>query len=95
MYCCVTYDIRSNRLRLRISKHLRRIGLLRYQKSVFLGRMDEETRLEIERELRPLLAPDDKLAVVPLEKAAFQSMLHQTRDTHVHRLGKRFDYVDL
>ncbi len=95
MYCCVTYDIRSDRLRLRLSKYLRRKGLLRYQKSVFIGRLDGEVRQEIERDWRPLLAADDRLALILLEKPVFRSLLQQTADARVRRLGQPFVFLDL
>ena len=95
MYCCVTYDIRDNRLRLRLSKYLRRKGLLRYQKSVFIGRLDEESRREIERDWRPLLSPDDRLAFILLEKPVFRSLLQQTADARVRRLGQPFVFLEM
>lgn len=95
MYCWVAYDISSNRVRLRISKACRRIGLLRYQKSVFLGRVGAEELRSLEQEWRLQLAPTDKLAVLPLDKRAFRLLLQQTNDARIQRMAQAFVFREL
>ncbi len=94
MYCWVAYDISSNRLRLRIHKACRKIGLLRYQKSVFLGQVAAEELRDLEQEWRLLLAPTDKLAVLPLDKPAFQLLLQQSNDARILRMAQAFVFRD-
>lgn len=90
MNCCVAYDIAGNRLRLRIAKRCRKIGLLRMQKSLFLGRASDDDVRELEREMRPLLAPNDRLAIVALEKETFHSLIQQSGDARLLLLERPF-----
>ena len=90
MYVCVTYDIGSNRLRLRVSRHCRRIGLLRMQRSVFIGRLRRGENAELETETRAALAPTDRFAVIQMDQPGYQNLLRQNDDPSLLPLQQRF-----
>lgn len=88
MYYCVAYDISSNRLRLRVVKLCKQAGLLRLQKSVFAGRTAPERMADFEREARALLPPTDRLCIIPLDAAAWQSLLLFGQNPPKHILAR-------
>lgn len=75
MYICIAYDISNDRLRLKVSKMCRRIGLTRLQKSVFVGQTRKALLRELEQEVRPVLPASDQFAVIPLEKKEYRNIL--------------------
>lgn len=75
MYICIAYDISSDRLRLKVSKMCRRIGLLRLQKSVFVGDTRKDLLRELEQTVRPVLPASDQFVVIPLEKKEYHNIL--------------------
>jgi CRISPR-associated protein Cas2 len=75
VYICIAYDISNDRLRLRVSKMCRRIGLQRLQKSVFIGQTRKGLLAELEKNVRPILPASDQFVVIPLEKKEYHNIL--------------------
>jgi CRISPR-associated endoribonuclease Cas2 len=74
MYYLIAYDISSARTRRIAVKCCKQAGLRRMQKSVFAGvGLPQKVRALKER-LLPLLSPDDKLCVMPLDERAWKAM---------------------
>jgi CRISPR-associated protein Cas2 len=79
MYVCIAYDISSNRLRLKVSKYCKKIGLQRLQKSMFWGETRKEMVAELEKDIRPLLSPrSDQLAIIPLDSNVFKEIAQKS-----------------
>ncbi|MCC6461560.1 MAG: CRISPR-associated endonuclease Cas2 [Saprospiraceae bacterium] len=74
MYYWVAYDISSHRTRRLAAKGCKQAGLLRLQRSVFAGCASAELLRELEIQLRDLLAPQDRLSILPIDKTAWQRM---------------------
>lgn len=89
MYYCVAYDISSNRLRLRAAKWCRQAGLERLQRSVFIGETDPERIKELAENLRPMLPHSDQLAVMPLDRGTYLTMLRNSRLPAAETAGKK------
>ncbi|MEQ1745580.1 MAG: CRISPR-associated endonuclease Cas2 [Saprospiraceae bacterium] len=74
-YYWVAYDIRHNRTRRLVAKWCKQAGLLRIQRSVFAGRSSPDRIREMEEQASGLLAPHDRLGIVPLDRTAWQNLL--------------------
>jgi len=74
MHYCVTYDISSNRLRLRTAKWCKQAGLLRLQRSVFVGAALKRLIEELETQVRAEMHPKDRLCIIALSQEAWQRM---------------------
>ena len=74
MYYWVAYDISSHRTRRLAAKGCKQAGLLRLQRSVFAGNASAEHLRELEDGLRDVLAPQDRLSILPIDKTAWQQM---------------------
>jgi CRISPR-associated endonuclease Cas2 len=72
------YDISSNRTRLRVSQYCKKAGLIRLQKSVFVGKGPPQIFQELEKDVRLLLAKNDRFVVVPIKKGYFNTMIQQS-----------------
>lgn len=94
MHLCVAYDIGSNRLRLRVARLCKRIGLIRIQKSVFAGRAKPADIAELEDTFKPLLSQHDKLIILPLDKPTFRNLLTQSNDAKLQVLQGGFHVYD-
>ncbi len=90
MHICLAYDISSNRLRLRLSKHCKRVGLLRLQKSLFIGEIDPDDLKEIEDEYRPQLGRGDKLAVVQMSRADCMALFQTSGEARLQEAATPF-----
>lgn len=79
MKVLVVYDITSDRLRNKISEALKDFGLVRIQKSAFIGELNSEERKDVENFLkRQPLEKNDRIDIFPI----------CTRDLKVHvRIG--------
>jgi len=75
MYYWVAYDIRHHRTRRLVAKWCKQAGLLRLQRSVFTGRSSPERIREVEEQARGLLAPHDRLCIMPIDRTAWQNLL--------------------
>jgi|GEM_PF-1034422 len=63
----VVYDITEDSLRLKIAEILKDLGLVRIQKSAFIGEMTSQEREDMEEVLRRLdLSPSDRIDVFPI-----------------------------
>jgi len=55
MYTLVIYDITDDGIRLKVAEACKEAGLVRIQKSAFLGRIDSQTRKNLKRRLQKIL----------------------------------------
>jgi len=63
----VVYDITDDSLRLKIAEILKDMGLIRIQKSAFIGEMTSQEREDMEEVLRrQSLGPSDRIDVFPI-----------------------------
>ena len=67
----VSYDLESDRLRMRVAKKLLAAGLHRVQYSVFMGTLDGNDELKLRNELAKIpqsteFAPQDSIMMIPL-----------------------------
>ena len=75
MYYAVFYDISNAKTRRLAVKRCKEAGLVRVQRSVFLGRAPASKIEALETELAPLLqGPSESLTIQPLDKAAFRKL---------------------
>lgn len=84
MYFWLAYDISDNKQRRRVSKLCERAGLVRIQKSIFLGKIKRKRARELEDEARQHIEiKTDRLYCLTLDKTSFQRM---------RRYGVDFDH---
>ncbi len=63
----VVYDITEDSLRMRIAEILKDLGLVRIQKSAFIGEMTSQEREDMEEVLRRQnLGPSDRIDIFPI-----------------------------
>jgi CRISPR-associated protein Cas2 len=75
MYYLITYDIQSDKTRLWLSRQLKRIGLKRIQKSVFLGTTKSKLFTELELNLKTRLnAKTDRFCKIKLDSAMWNQI---------------------
>ena len=75
MVYCICFDIVSDKIRREVTKLIKKLGLVRVQKSVFIGKSDGVNIKKLETELNTLLHPrSDKLFIVPLDNLAYQQL---------------------
>ncbi|MEY4928210.1 MAG: hypothetical protein RI894_2648 [Bacteroidota bacterium] len=73
MHIWVFYDISNNKLRLRISRLCKQVGLLRVQKSVFCGKLPTKRAFrELRETLRKDIAAPDCVYVQRVGKAQLE-----------------------
>ena len=89
MYLCIAYDISNNRLRLKAAKMCRRIGLIRMQKSVFVGETRADLLAELEQIFRPVLPVTDTLAIIRLEKSEYDKILQMSKNPDLQNLRQK------
>lgn len=89
MYLCIAYDISNNGLRLKAAKMCRRIGLVRLQRSVFVGETRAELLAELEQTFRPVLPASDKLVIIRLEKKEYFNILQMSKNPDLKNLQQR------
>ena len=76
MLTVVTYDISDNTSRLYLIKKLQYFGLKRLQKSVFIGYMELQERLDLADELEMYLSNDkDSIVIFPICETCKNSIL--------------------
>lgn len=94
MYYCISYDITSDKTRLRLVKMCKRAGLVRLQKSVFTGRSDPARIAEIEQQARSMLLQTDRLCIIPLDQSLWESLVllgkHDPKSLMARRMPVRF-----
>lgn len=89
MYLCIAYDISSTRTRTRAARYCKRIGMMRLQKSVFIGQVQESQKNELETTILPLLATSDKWAVIPMTKEIWVHTIKNGNDNKILPLLNR------
>ena len=78
MLTVVTYDISDNTSRLYLIKKLQYYGLKRMQKSVFIGYLEVNERLDLVEDLQTYLSKDsDSIVILPLCESCKGSILIQ------------------
>ena len=76
MYTWVIYDISKNRTRQRIAKRCRFYGLVRVQKSVFLGKMKGKWLKRMYNELsQSINQRTDRIFIVPISTGNFDRIM--------------------
>lgn len=72
MITWVLYDISSNKIRNRVAKICKNMGLYRVQKSVFLGTLEDNQFDEIKLHIESLIdLENDSVYVFPMSKTNF------------------------
>lgn len=83
MYTWIIYDIRKNKIRSKISKLCKQLGLRRVQKSVFLGKTKKSLLKNFKKEAYQLInLRTDVLFIVPMSMEEYRRMI---------QLGSGFD----
>ena len=78
MLTVVVYDISDNTSRLYLIKKLQYYGLKRLQKSVFIGYLEHEERLDLAEDVETYLSQDsDSIVIFPLCESCKGSILLQ------------------
>jgi CRISPR-associated endonuclease Cas2 len=75
MHICLIYDISGDRLRSQVSRHCERVGLVRLQKSVFVGQISPVDLSELEQAYRPILPVTDRFAIMYLTETMCNNLL--------------------
>ncbi|MGB1217319.1 MAG: CRISPR-associated endonuclease Cas2, partial [Saprospiraceae bacterium] len=66
-YTWIIYDISNDKKRLALSRRCKHIGLLRVQKSVFLGQAQKKLLKELKKDAsKYVLSPQDRVFFVPM-----------------------------
>ena len=76
----ICYDIENDRLRTKTSKQLGYYGLLRMQKSVFIGRLKKRHLKKLQdwlaKNIRPSLQNDDQIAILRIGSKDLENTKH-------------------
>lgn len=76
MMTLVVYDISDNKSRNDLISRLRHFGLRRLQKSVFMGELDQNSRLDLAEDFETYLSsPKDSVAMIPICDSCRESIL--------------------
>lgn len=76
MYAWVIYDIRKNRIRTRVAKRCKFYGLIRVQKSVFVGKIKAKWLRIMNQELSNAINQrTDRLFILPVSPQQFKRVL--------------------
>lgn len=76
MLTAVVYDISDNTSRLSLIKKLQYFGLKRIQKSVFMGYLDTDERLDLAEDIETYLSKEtDSIIIMPLCENCKNSIL--------------------
>jgi CRISPR-associated protein Cas2 len=68
MLVTAIYDISSNRIRKKLADQLLNYGLIRVQKSVFLGNLESNRIDELSLYAESMLEENDQLYVIPIHR---------------------------
>ena len=83
MICWVIYDIKEDKIRNRVAKSCKQMGLYRVQYSVFLGTLNNNQKDELELIIEDLIdLEEDRVYIFPMNK-------QELKDTVL--LGQAFD----
>lgn len=76
MNCMVSYDVSSDKVRRLISEYLKNIGLVRVQKSVFLGEIKSEIYEKMVNYIDTLINKRrDSICCIPINKSDYYNIL--------------------
>lgn len=86
------YDISNNRSRRWVAKYCKRSGLLRVQKSIFLGQLTKATKDQLIADIQPFVDPKrDRLFVVPFLQSQLDAMLREGTPIDKKRIKREID----
>ncbi|RMG70665.1 MAG: CRISPR-associated endonuclease Cas2 [Bacteroidetes bacterium] len=90
----LVYDISQNRTRSRLARELEAIGMMRIQKSVFLGNPRPKVLKDLLRRSRAELQEGDRLYCIPVTEAQVEGLGEQglTEDLDLI-LGRRHSLI--
>ncbi len=90
MLTLAIYDITDTKNRTKLSKHLKRYGFYRVQKSGFLGEIDSNDRAILNKELKQYIKDEnDSIYVIPLtEPSASMCRIIAKKDLEIGVGGK-------
>ena len=71
----VSYDIKEDRLRIKVAAKLQYYGLYRVQYSVFMGKMNPTVFVEASRWIHLQTKPKDRILILPLSPKIADSAL--------------------
>jgi CRISPR-associated protein Cas2 len=75
MIYCIAFDISSDKVRRDVTKLIKKTGLVRIQKSIFIGQSEGSRIKSLETSLKLLIEPlRDRLFIAPLDNWAYQHM---------------------
>ena len=90
MYYAVAYDISNNKTRRLAEKLCKKAGLVRVQRSIFLGRTEAWRIADLRFELEPFLKKKtDSLSIQPLDKAAFEAAVFVGREVDKNDVARK------
>lgn len=90
MYYAVAYDISNNKTRRLAEKLCKKAGLVRVQRSVFLGSSQARRIADLRAELEPLLNErTDSLSIQPLDKAAFEAAVFVGKEVNKAEVARQ------
>lgn len=90
MFTWIIYDIKDGKTRLHIVRKCKQIGLIRVQKSVFLGRTTKPLLKNFRREIAPIIDPDsDVLFIVPMTGDEFSRMTQMGRSLNLGKINRK------
>lgn len=73
----LVYDISHNRTRTRLARELEAIGMMRIQKSVFLGNPRRKVLEALLKQSREALEEGDRLYCIPVTEGQLADLLNQ------------------
>lgn len=90
MYYAVAYDISNNKTRRLAEKLCKKAGLVRVQRSIFMGKTQGWRIADLRIELEPLLnARTDSLSIQPLDKAAFEAAVFVGKEVNKDEVARK------
>jgi CRISPR-associated endonuclease Cas2 len=89
MYYCVSYDISSNRLRLKVVRWCKKAGLVRLQRSVFIGPSKRTLIEDLRQEVMAVLPATDRFVIISLDNDIWQNVIIAGDTAHLKKLTHR------
>lgn len=87
MFLWVAYDISSNKNRRKVAIQCKRIGLVRIQKSVFMGRITKTSFRDFKEASAQLISKTDKLYLMPISPNMYKNMLLYGESFDIERIS--------
>lgn len=75
MVYCVAYDIVNDKVRRQVVKLCKQTGLMRIQKSIFIGKTESFRIKNLENEVKAMIdSKRDRFLIAPFDNLAFQQL---------------------